>query len=77
MSIVSAFKPASGSRLALLAWALVAIGAAGLVTALAAPVAGLVAGLATALVGLVVTALARASRTLGRILAEELDRTGP
>ncbi|XVV04124.1 hypothetical protein ACQPW3_01465 [Actinosynnema sp. CA-248983] len=72
MSTVSATKPTSTARVRLVAWTLVCLGAAGLVTVLVDPVAGLVVGLAVAPAGLAVHALARASRTLDRILDEEL-----
>lgn len=73
MSLVSAIKPTSGHWLHLVAWGMVVAGLAGVVTVLVSPTAGLVAGAVLAVVVLVVNALAKASRKMERIFAEELD----
>jgi hypothetical protein len=61
------------SRVASVAWIPVALGLTGLVALLISPVAAMVVGTAVALVALVCRTLIRASGTLDRIMAEELD----
>ncbi|WP_433267415.1 hypothetical protein ACQPZF_01415 [Actinosynnema sp. CS-041913] len=73
MSIISAIKPTSGSWIRLVVWTQVVLGPAGLVAFLVSPTAGVVTGVALALVGLAANALAKASRKMDRIFAEELD----
>lgn len=64
---------AAKNRVAIIAWIPVALGLTGLVAFLTSPVAAVVVGTAVALVALVCRALIRASTTLDRIMAEELD----
>ncbi len=73
MSIVSAIKPTSGSWLPLIAWGMVVVGLAAFATVIVSATAGIVTGVVLAVAGLVANAMAKASRKMDRIFAEELD----
>jgi hypothetical protein len=62
------------SRVKVAAWAHVGLGSAALLALLTSPVVAVGAGTAAALIALTCRALVKASRTVDRILAEELDR---
>jgi len=65
---------ATKSWLPVIAWTQVALGSAGVVGVVASPVAAVVVGAVAVPIALASRALVRASRTVDRIMAEELDR---
>lgn len=74
MSLTSTTRHSPKAWLPVVAWTQVVLVPAGLLAVLVTPTAGVVAGVLAALVGLAVHALTKASRTMDRIFAEELDR---
>ncbi|GAA3891352.1 hypothetical protein GCM10022243_65300 [Saccharothrix violaceirubra] len=75
MSTVSTFKsPARAAWLPVVAWAQVAVAVAATIAVLASPLLGVTAGVLLLFVALGARSMKRASQTMDKIFAEELDR---